>query len=203
LLQCCNVRRKFPYVGCILPSGLFPCSWLSHAQSSMPDTTPPRLAASFPFHSNPPPARSESSSVRLDSRIVPSPGFAFCASISISMSDVHLSSRREPQGLPLQLTGFSVYSACLVLGFRPLRHRLMSRYGWVANPYPTGTFTPQKHRALLGAITLRITGRSQARCERSHSCERSVKILLETLNLKPVGHCLRPRRHRSPHDRSP
>ncbi len=46
---------------------------------------------------------------------------------------------------PLRPTGFSVY-ACPVSCSRlaPLRNRTNTRYGWVASPYPTGTFTRQE-----------------------------------------------------------
>ena len=43
---------------------------------------------------------------------------------------------------PLRPTGFSVYA---YLTFRsrvtPLLIKIKTRYGWAANPYPTGTFT--------------------------------------------------------------
>jgi hypothetical protein len=46
---------------------------------------------------------------------------------------------------PLRPTGFSVY-ACPVFCSRltPLRNRTNTRYGWMASPYPTGTFTRQE-----------------------------------------------------------
>ena len=45
---------------------------------------------------------------------------------------------------PLRPTGFSVYaSPVLFADLLGLRHRRKTRYGWVANPYPTGTFTLQ------------------------------------------------------------
>jgi len=198
ILQC---PAQVSFAGCVLPSGPSPCSWISHAQSTMPDKTPPRLAAGFPFHSNPPPARSESSSVRLDSRIVPFPGFPFCASLSVcptSTFPLAGNPRGFPSSLtclflhaaacglrrtfasspirvllcclrctlkpsasatslsrsctstsecasPLRPTGFSVYASPVLFAvFRPPRHRRKTRYRWVANPYPTGTFTPQE-----------------------------------------------------------
>ena len=46
--------------------------------------------------------------------------------------------------LPLRPTGFSVY-ACLTSCSQvtPLLIKTKTRYGWVASPYPTGTFTLQ------------------------------------------------------------
>jgi hypothetical protein len=38
----------------------------------------------------------------------------------------------------------------------PLRTGRNTRYGWVANPYPTGTLTRQDTPSLLGAITIKI-----------------------------------------------
>jgi hypothetical protein len=50
---------------------------------------------------------------------------------------------------PLRPTGCSVYaSPGLFLAFQRLRHRRKTRYGWVANPYPTGTSTPQEAPSL-------------------------------------------------------
>ena len=50
---------------------------------------------------------------------------------------------------PLRPTGCSVYaSPVLFAAFRRLRHRRKTRYGWVASPYPTGTFTPQEAPSL-------------------------------------------------------
>jgi len=53
--------------------------------------------------------------------------------------------------LCLRFTCFVRQHLCL------LRHRRKTRYGWVTNPYPTGTFTPQDTLSFLGAITLRFT----------------------------------------------
>jgi hypothetical protein len=50
---------------------------------------------------------------------------------------------------PLRPTGFSVYaSPVLFTAFQRLRHGRKTRYGWVASPYPTGTFTPQETPSL-------------------------------------------------------
>ena len=47
---------------------------------------------------------------------------------------------------PLRPTGFSVYASPILFGHFParLRHGRKTRYGWVASPYPTGTFTLQE-----------------------------------------------------------
>ena len=46
--------------------------------------------------------------------------------------------------LPLRPAGFSVYASPVLFGYSfCLRHRRNTRYGWVASPYPTGTFTLQ------------------------------------------------------------
>ena len=50
---------------------------------------------------------------------------------------------------PLRPTGFSVYaSPVLFAALQRLRHGRKTRYGWVASPYPTGTFTPQETPSL-------------------------------------------------------
>jgi hypothetical protein len=44
--------------------------------------------------------------------------------------------------LPLRPTGYSVYASPILFAVSPrLRHGRKTRYGWVASPYPTGTFT--------------------------------------------------------------
>jgi len=45
---------------------------------------------------------------------------------------------------PLRPTGFSVYASPALFAFLRLRHGRKTRYGWEANPYPTGTFTPHE-----------------------------------------------------------
>jgi hypothetical protein len=47
--------------------------------------------------------------------------------------------------LPLRPTGYSVDASSLLFTVSPrLRHGRKTRYGWVATPYPTGTFTLQE-----------------------------------------------------------
>jgi hypothetical protein len=46
---------------------------------------------------------------------------------------------------PLRPTRFSVYAYPIYCSrVTPLRNGINTRYGWVASPYPTGTFTPQE-----------------------------------------------------------
>ena len=43
---------------------------------------------------------------------------------------------------PLRPTGYAVYASPILFTVSPrLRHGRKTRYGWVASPYPTGTFT--------------------------------------------------------------
>jgi hypothetical protein len=42
-----SVRHEFPLWATVLPSGPSPCTWLSHAQSTMPDKTPQTHTASW------------------------------------------------------------------------------------------------------------------------------------------------------------
>src|ERR671919_2807106 len=51
--QLCPARVA--YAGFVVPSGPSPCTWLSHAPSTMPDKTPHKLAAGFPSYSTSPP----------------------------------------------------------------------------------------------------------------------------------------------------
>jgi hypothetical protein len=51
--------------------------------------------------------------------------------------------------LPLRPTGYSVYASPILFAVSPrLRHGRKTRYGWVASPYPTGTFTLQETPSL-------------------------------------------------------
>jgi hypothetical protein len=54
----------------VLPSGPSPCTWLSHAPSTTPDTTPHQHPADFPFHSTPLPTCLRVPDPRLGSGIV-------------------------------------------------------------------------------------------------------------------------------------
>ena len=61
--------------------------------------------------------------------------------------------------LPLRPTGCSVYASSILFtaSSSRLRHGRKTRYGWVANPYPTGTFTLPETPSFLGAITLGLS----------------------------------------------
>ena len=65
---------------------------------------------------------------------------------------------------PLRPTGYSVYaSPTLFAAFRRLRHGRNTRYGWVASPYPTGTFTPQETLSLSQRDNARAKGRGRTK----------------------------------------
>lgn len=65
---------------------------------------------------------------------------------------------------PLRPPGCSVYaSPVLFAASRRLLHRRKTQYGWVASPYPTGTFTPQEAPSFLGAITTKLSRARQGR----------------------------------------
>jgi hypothetical protein len=66
-----------------------PCTWLSHAPSTIPDKTPHRHPAGFPFHSTPAPAWSDVPHVRLGSSLAPCPGFPWRASIAVDPTTLH------------------------------------------------------------------------------------------------------------------
>ncbi len=89
--------------GYVLPSGPSPCTWLSHAQSTMPDKTPQGHAAGFPFDSTPPPTCSGLPHERLGSSLTPCPGFPLRASIPVYLTFM-LPSGRSPWGFPGSLT---------------------------------------------------------------------------------------------------
>jgi hypothetical protein len=86
------------FAGCVLPSGPSPCTWLSHAQSTMPDKTPQGHPAGFPFDSNPPPPSGFPCRC-LGPSIVPCPGFPFRASIT-AFPTTTFPTGRSPWGFP-------------------------------------------------------------------------------------------------------
>ena len=54
---------------------------------------------------------------------------------------------------PLRPTGYAVYASPILFAVSPrLRHGRKTRYGWMAHPYPTGTFTLPETPSFLGAI---------------------------------------------------
>ena len=67
----------------MLPSGPSPCTWLSHAPSTTPDTTPHQHPAGFPFHGTSLPPRLRLPVCRVGSGIAPCPGFPLRASITV------------------------------------------------------------------------------------------------------------------------
>ena len=76
--------------------------------------------------------------------------------------------------LPLRPTGYSVYASPILFTVSPrLRHGRKTRYGWVAHPYPTGTFTLQETPSFLGAITLGLSRRWKRKRGTSGRCKRS------------------------------
>ena len=85
--------------GCVLPSSPSPCTWLSHALSTMRDKTPQKHPAGFPFHSTPPPAWLRVPYGRLGSSIVLCPGFPFRALGAVYPASV-FPSGKEPMGPP-------------------------------------------------------------------------------------------------------
>jgi hypothetical protein len=69
-----------------------------------------------------------------------------------------LSSRPGGVRPPLRATWFPVYASTALVRFcsfllNDLPHSCNTRYGWVVNPYPLGTFTPKETPSSLGALT--------------------------------------------------
>jgi hypothetical protein len=79
---------------------------------------------------------------------------------------------------PLRPTGYSVYASPILFTVSPrLRHGRKTRYGWMANPYPTGTFTLQETPSFLGAITLALTCCRKPQRGTSGGCRQSGAVL--------------------------
>jgi hypothetical protein len=73
----------------------------------------------------------------------------------------HFRVRGHPCGL--QDTLSTLRPSCSPWSKPQLRHGRKTRYGWVANPDPTGTFTLQETPSLLGAITLGLSAGPQGK----------------------------------------
>ena len=93
-----------------------PCSGLSPPPSTIPDKTPHRHPAGFPFHSTPPPACSDVPSVHSGSDLTLCPGFPFRASIAVYLT-LDLPTARSPWGLPSSSTYLFLHAAAW--GLRP------------------------------------------------------------------------------------
>ena len=85
--------------GCVLPSRPSPCPWLSHAQSTRREKTPPRHPAGFPCHQYFSACLSSVPRRCSGSGIVPCPGFPFRASRAVDQPAT-LPPRQEPVGPP-------------------------------------------------------------------------------------------------------
>jgi hypothetical protein len=71
------------FAGCMLPSGPSPCSGLSPPPSTIPDKTPHRHPAGFPFPQSPSAYLPRSSFRHLGSDLTLGPGFPFRASLVV------------------------------------------------------------------------------------------------------------------------
>src|SRR5918996_3247427 len=72
-----------------------PCSGLSPPPSTLPDKTPHRHPAGFPFHSTPPPTCSDVPHARLGSSLALSPGFPWRASIAVDLTTMRPTGRNR------------------------------------------------------------------------------------------------------------
>jgi hypothetical protein len=156
-----------------------PCSGLSPPLSTMRDKTPQRYPVGFPPFLAPRLYRARAGAsgashvLRRLSSCMPRPedsggpapprpyGGAHVAFGSVKTLGVRNKRLFEAvpalQGArsPLRPPGYSVYASPILSAVSPrLRHGRKTRYGWMAHPYPTGTFTLQETPSFLGAITL-------------------------------------------------
>jgi hypothetical protein len=77
----------------------------------------------------------------------------------------HVRVRGHPYGLQDALS--TLRPSCSPWLRPRLRHGRQTRYGWVAHPYPTGTFTRQDTPSFLGAITPSLSGGPQVTTQRT------------------------------------
>ena len=64
----------------------------------------------------------------------------------------------------------SIGQAMLFCTYVPLRSGRKTRYGWLARPYPAGTFTPQEAPSFLGARTLMQKCTAAYQCSSASTC---------------------------------
>ena len=97
---------------------------------------------------------------------------------SLSRSCTSTSGRASP----LRPTGCSVYaSPVLFAALKRLRLRRKTRYGWVASPFPTGTFTP------LEAPSLSRRDNEKANRHGRLYLPRPVKRMLGRMSARPAS----------------
>ena len=92
------------------------------------------------------------------------------SAIAMSKLYQHFRVRGHPCGL--QDTLSTLRPSCSPRVPPRLRHGRKTRYGWVASPYPTGTFTLQETPSFLGAITPSF--RRARKLKRSVGCRASL-----------------------------
>jgi len=98
-------------------------------------------------------------------RVLPSGALKPSAS-AIAMSKLYQHFRVRDHPCGLQDTLSTLRPSCSPRVPSRLRHGRKTRYGWVATPYPTGTFTLQETPSLLGAITPGIRRGWKLNCPR-------------------------------------
>jgi hypothetical protein len=98
-----------------------------------------------------------------DGLVLPSGALKPSASATGAFSKLfqHFRVRGHPYGLQDALS--TLRPSCSPWVRPRLRHGRKTRYGWVARPYPTGTFTLLETPSLLGATTLSLSGGPQER----------------------------------------
>src|SRR3989442_256709 len=102
--------------------------------------------------------------------MVPLPGFP-CGASGAGDPLPRFATDRNVGGFPCSST-----SLCLPATASRLRHGRTTAYGWVAPPYPTGTFTLQETPSLLGAITPAVSRARQPQRRRSEGCWASALV---------------------------
>jgi hypothetical protein len=135
---------------------LFPGFPICASVSAYPTSAVPTAGARWGFPSSPTPLFLHATACGLRRTFTPSPirVLSCCLRWTLNPSASATNSSRSCTSTsgcasPLRPTGCSVYaSPVLFATFRQLRHRRKTRYGWVANPCPTGTSTPQEAPSL-------------------------------------------------------
>ena len=167
-----RIRRAFPVTVLLrLPVPCFPVERGSHSRVRVSPAVPQELYTIF--QDFPRTGASGASQVlrRLssclprpeDSGGPAQPGHIGCAHVAfgsvqtLGVRNCHVEAVPALQGCAVTPTASRILClrfAHLVRRYTSrLRHGRKTRYGWVARPYPTGTFTLQETPSLLGAIT--------------------------------------------------
>ena len=106
---------------------------------------------------------------------------AFGSVQTLGVRNCHVEAVPALQGArsPLRPTGCSVYASPILFAVFPrLRHGRKTRYGWMANPYPTRTFTLQETPSFAWRDNAAAQARLKAGAQRTLEAVACTRLIL-------------------------